>query len=148
MQEVELSQALCTALQVGVVSVLAEWGIKFHSVVGHSSGEMAAAYAAGAITLQSAIILAYYRGKLAKTLEGLGTMASVGLSRPEVAPFLVDHVMVACENSPQNVTISGDSAQIDQVLAHIKSSNPETFCRKMAVRVPYHSGEKEPHPLN
>ncbi|KAL9601094.1 MAG: hypothetical protein Q9179_002982 [Wetmoreana sp. 5 TL-2023] len=60
--DARFSQPLCTALQVGIVSLLRSWGIRPNAVVGHSSGEIAAAFAAGMISLRSAIITAYYRG--------------------------------------------------------------------------------------
>ncbi|XHG07169.1 hypothetical protein AWENTII_010330 [Aspergillus wentii] len=144
--EVELAQPLCTALQLGLVQVFVHWGIQPEAVVGHSSGEIAAAYAAGAITLKSAIIVAYYRGKLAKLQEGSGAMAAIGLSREAVMPFLIETegVVVACENSPQNVTLSGDKEKMEQVLEKIKASLPETFCRRLRVRIAYHSAHMEP----
>lgn len=137
--EVELSQPLCTALQLGLLQILTYWGIKPSTVVGHSSGEIAAAYASGAITMESAIIIAFYRGKLAKLQEGSGAMASIGLTLDEVIPFLLDGVVVACENSPRNVTISGPKDKLAQVISNITAALPGTFCRKLRVQVAYHS---------
>ncbi|KAL3478889.1 hypothetical protein BJX99DRAFT_268945 [Aspergillus californicus] len=137
--EAEFSQPLCTALQIALVNVLSSWGITPSSVVGHSSGEITAAYAAGAITARSAIIIAYYRGKLAKQLEGKGAMAAVGLGRDGVAPYLEDGVVIACENSPQSVTLSGDSFVIDRVIELVKKDLPDTFCRRLRVSTAYHS---------
>lgn len=137
--EVELAQPLCTALQLGLLQILAHWGIQPSTVVGHSSGEIAAACASGAITVESGIVIAFYRGRLAKLQEGSGAMASIGLSHDEVLPFLVDGVVVACENSPRNVTISGPKDQIPAVIRNINAALPETFCRKLRVQVAYHS---------
>ncbi|KAL5046523.1 hypothetical protein BDW71DRAFT_214582, partial [Aspergillus fruticulosus] len=137
--EAELSQPLCTALQIVLVNILSAWGITPSSVVGHSSGEIAAAYASGAITAKSAIIIAYYRGKLAKQVEGKGAMAAVGLSRDQVAPYLEDGVVIACENSPQSVTLSGDSAVVEEVAEAITKDHPDIFCRRLRVSTAYHS---------
>ncbi|KAJ5109662.1 hypothetical protein N7532_002307 [Penicillium argentinense] len=137
--EAELAQPLCTALQVGLVNILREWGIEPHAVVGHSSGEIAAAYAAGAITAQCAIIIAYYRGRLAKSQEGTGAMAAVAMSREDAVPFLKDGVVLACENSPRSVTLSGDKDVLDEVLESIKDQNPDTFTRRLRVSIAYHS---------
>ena len=57
-----VSQTVCTALQIGLVDLMASWSIRPAGTVGHSSGEMAAAYAAGRITAAEAITAAYYRG--------------------------------------------------------------------------------------
>ena len=58
----EYSQPLCTALQIGLTELWRSWGLVPKVVVGHSSGEIGAAYAAGFISLQDAIVIAYYRG--------------------------------------------------------------------------------------
>lgn len=57
------SQTICTALQLALIDLMECWGIKPSAVVGHSSGEMGAAYAAGILTFESALIAAYYRGR-------------------------------------------------------------------------------------
>ncbi|KAL4931451.1 uncharacterized protein BDV17DRAFT_288988 [Aspergillus undulatus] len=137
--EAELSQPLCTAIQIALVNLLSEWGIAPSSVVGHSSGEIAAAYAAGATTAKSAIIVAYYRGKLAKQVEGRGAMAAVGLSREKVTPYLKDGVVVACENSPESITLSGDTAAIDHITGAIAKDYPDILCRRLRVSTAYHS---------
>ncbi|KAL3456975.1 hypothetical protein BJX64DRAFT_296261 [Aspergillus heterothallicus] len=137
--EAEFSQPLCTALQIVLLNILLSWGIKPSSVVGHSSGEIAAAYAAGAITARSAIIIAYYRGRLAKQMEGRGAMLAVGLGRQEVTPYLEDGVIIGCENSPNSVTLSGDSDAIDKVTDVIQKSFPDSLCRRLRVSTAYHS---------
>jgi acyl transferase domain-containing protein len=83
------SQALCTIVQVAIVDLLSEANIKPSAVVGHSSGEIAAAYAAGYISKQDAWKIAYFRGVVALKLSGsndhgCGAMTSVGLSEVEV----------------------------------------------------------------
>ncbi|KAL4735276.1 hypothetical protein BDV11DRAFT_173962 [Aspergillus similis] len=137
--EAELSQPLCTAFQIVLVNILSAWGISPSSVVGHSSGEIAAAYASGAISARSAIIIAYYRGKLAKQLEGKGAMAAVGLSKSRATPYLEEGVVIACENSPQSVTLSGDNAVVDRVVDTIKRDHPDILCRRLRVSTAYHS---------
>ncbi|GLA46024.1 putative PKS/NRPS-like protein biosynthetic cluster [Aspergillus niger] len=135
----EFSQPLCTALQIALIDVLHSWGIRPSSVVGHSSGEIAAAYAAGAITAQSAIIIAYYRGLAAKRQDGTGAMAAVGLSAEDVQPYLQDGVVIACHNSPCSVTLSGDPPAMDTVVNRIKSEFPDVLCRRLKVSIAYHS---------
>lgn len=133
------SQTLCCALQIALVNLLARWGIVPASVVGHSSGEIAAAYAAGAITSRCATALSYYRGLLVEELGQLGAMAAVGLSRGEVATYLQNTVVIACENSPRSVTLSGEERHIEAVLLNIKSDHPEALCRMLSVNRAYHS---------
>ncbi|RAQ68107.1 polyketide synthase, partial [Aspergillus flavus] len=135
----EFSQPLSTAIQICLVNLLATWGIKPASVVGHSSGEIAAAYSSGAITASSAIILAYYRGKLASCHKGTGDMASVGLSQRDILPYLEDGVVVGCENSRQSVTISGEKGKVNHIVNRIRDDFPDAFCRKLHVDIAYHS---------
>ncbi|PYI03858.1 putative polyketide synthase [Aspergillus sclerotiicarbonarius CBS 121057] len=137
--EAEFCQPLCTAVQIGLVNLLASWGVKPVTVVGHSSGEIAAAYAAGALSEGSAIILAFYRGKLAKSQMGIGEMASVGLSSDDIAPYLVDGVVIACKNSPKSVTLSGQTSKIDLIVERIRDELPDVFCKKLGLGIAYHS---------
>ncbi|KNG83279.1 putative polyketide synthase [Aspergillus nomiae NRRL 13137] len=136
--EPEFSQPLCIAIQIGLVNIFAQWGIKPTAVLGHSSGEMAAAYAAQAISATDAIVIAYYRGKFAKSKEGLGGMVAINTSRDMVHPFLREGVVIGCENSPRSVTLSGDKDQIDQTVEDIEQSMPG-ICRHLRVNVAYHS---------
>lgn len=139
MESPELSQPLCTALQIGLVEVLRGWNIHPSAVLGHSSGEIAAAYTTGAITAEQAIKIAYFRGQVAKLLKTEGGMGAVGLGRDAVAKHLEDGVMIACENSPENVTISGDKAAVARVLSHISEAFPSALCRHLRVQAAYHS---------
>ena len=68
-------------------------------------------------------------------------MAAVGLGRDEVASYLVPGVIVACENSPSSVTLSGDVKPLEGVLATLKSEQPDTLARRLKVDMAYHSRE-------
>ncbi|KAF7189209.1 Highly reducing polyketide synthase gloL [Pseudocercospora fuligena] len=135
----EISQPICTAIQIGVTNLIASWGVKAESSVGHSSGEIAAAYAAGALSMDVAITLSYYRGQTIKSHSPSGAMAAVGLSKELIAPLLTHGVTVACENSPRNVTIAGEVEHIDLVLKQISSRYPDALCKKLNVKTAYHS---------
>lgn len=138
-QQPEFSQPICTALQIGLVNLLEGWGITPAAVVGHSSGEMGAAYAAGALTLEEAIIIAYYRGQVTQNYARVGAMAAVGLGREDVVTYLRQGVVLACENSPKSVTLSGDVECLDEVITQVKEDSPEVFARKLRVERAYHS---------
>jgi acyl transferase domain-containing protein len=137
----EFSQPLCTAVQVALVNLIRSWGVKPAGVVGHSSGEIAAAYAANAITTDEAIIIAYYRGQVTKSGKRKGGMAAVGIGRDTITPYLVDGVGVACENSGSSVTLSGDEDVLDNILQRIKQELPDVFVRRLKVEMAYHSRE-------
>jgi acyl transferase domain-containing protein len=133
------AQALATIVQVAVVNLLQIWGISPAAVVGHSSGEIAAAYAAGSITSQEALRIALYRGKVVSELSRPGSMAAVGVGRLDLDKYLCDGVVVACENSPTSVTLSGDSAALDAVLASVSKDMPDVLIRRLKLSVAYHS---------
>jgi acyl transferase domain-containing protein len=122
-----------------MVNILLSWGIRPAAVIGHSSGEVAAAYASGAISMTEAIIIAYYRGRATGEVRQNGGMAAVGLGKDEVNDFLNKDVVVACDNSPQSVTLSGDEDALQAVMKDIKNAKPEAFLRRLKVEMAYHS---------
>lgn len=124
------SQPACTAVQIALVQLLRHWGVVPAAVIGHSSGELTAAFAAGAVSHEDAMRVAYYRGFLATKVCSLvgrpGAMLAVGMSEKDASLFLaecgLDHdITIACVNSPSSVTLSGPSAAILQA--------EEAFCR-------------------
>jgi acyl transferase domain-containing protein len=137
----EFSQPLCTALQIGLVNLLKRMGVSPSSVVGHSSGEIAAAYASGAVSARTAILIAYFRGQAMKCSVRKGAMLAVGLGRDAVCCYLEDGVVIACENSPQSVTLSGDLEATLRVAEKIKKDLSDVPCRRLKVDTAYHSGK-------
>ncbi|KAI0911302.1 hypothetical protein F4823DRAFT_636623 [Ustulina deusta] len=149
--EAAISQPLCTAVQIGLVDLLRASGITMRSVVGHSSGEIAAVYAAGIISARDAIRIAYYRGVYAGLANGpqgqTGAMMAVGLSFDSATdlcetPKYTGRINVAAANSPLSVTLSGDVDAIDEIKAELDAKN--TFARKLNVDTAYHSHHMKP----
>ncbi|KAJ5953151.1 Acyl transferase/acyl hydrolase/lysophospholipase [Penicillium verhagenii] len=135
----ELSQPLCTAIQIALVDTLASLGVQPAAVVGHSSGEIAAAYAAGAITANEAIEVAFQRGQVTMLQTKSGAMAAIGLGSEDVQEYLQPGVVVACENSPKSITLSGDYEAVEAVVAKIKEAHPDVLARQLKVDKAYHS---------
>ncbi|KAK6956533.1 hypothetical protein Daesc_001811 [Daldinia eschscholtzii] len=141
----ELSQPLCTALQIAIYRQFERFGVVPSAVVGHSSGEIAAAYVAGHISLEFALKAAYYRGLVSSTSTSKnGSMAAIGLGARELAAFLPEGVVVACENSPKSSTISGDRELLERTVSNIKEAKPDTFARLLKVDMAYHSHHMDP----
>lgn len=144
-----VSQALCVALQIALVDLLRSWMVVPSAVVGHSSGEIAAAYCAGAISLESAIRIAFYRGvivsQLRKSQPWPCGMMAIGLPATRVQQYLDKisedacdgEISIACINSPNNVTVAGSIKHIDTLKALLDTEN--IFARKLNVDVAYHS---------
>ncbi|KAF4311943.1 putative lovastatin nonaketide synthase protein [Botryosphaeria dothidea] len=141
-----ISQTLCTVLQVALVDTLSAWGVAPVRVVGHSSGEIGAAYAAGALDRESAWKVAYFRGLVSsKPAPSKGTMLAVGASAAEIQPYIEQvnqalpdgELAVACYNSPRSITCSGDEAKIDRLRGLVDDDH--IFARKLKVSNAYHS---------
>lgn len=140
LNEAEFAQPLCTAIQVALVNFLVKIGIFPSAVVGHSSGEIAAAYASGSITADEAIIIAYYRGRCALHSTRTGAMAAVGMGRAEATLYLEDGVVIACDNSPNSVTLSGDMEALETVIEQMKFDDHNVFVRLLKTgSMAYHS---------
>ncbi|RAO74337.1 uncharacterized protein BHQ10_010349 [Talaromyces amestolkiae] len=127
------SQAVCTAVQMAVIDLLYSWNIKPKTVIGHSSGEIAAAYAAGKICYNRAIISSYLRGFSVSLSQKRGGILATSLSRDEAKNVIADMglsgtLSVACVNSPKSSTLSGDIEAIDKVLDALQ--NKGIFARK------------------
>jgi acyl transferase domain-containing protein len=145
----EYSQTATTAVQIAIVELLRSFGIVPSAVIGHSSGEVAAAYCAGAIGEAEAMAIAYHRGRLAATipkrLSAPESMLAVGLGEDSIRPFFIRlksavgevKVTIACLNSPASVTLSGDETQLDLLDQWLKEE--KHFARKLPVSVAYHS---------
>ena len=145
-----LSQPATTAVQIGVVSLLKSWGIYPAKVAGHSSGEFAAAYTVGALSIRSCLMIAYHRGRLASSLCKVesgrgGAMLAIGASAAKVNAMLkkldCGKASVACINGPSLVVVSGDET-IVQVLEEVAGSE-KIFVQKLHTNVAYHSHQME-----
>ena len=149
--DAEISQPACTAVQLALVALLKDWGVTPVAVTGHSSGEIAATYAAGLITFQQAIAVSYFRGQAAAQLsrkqqqEEKGVMLALGVSFEEASKLIEEHAeayaTVAAVNSPNSVTISGDQSAINNV--HKAAEALGLFARKLKVQMAYHSRHME-----
>lgn len=139
----EFSQPLVTALQLGLLEVLKDWRIQPSMVVGHSSGEIAAAVAAGFLSPEDGIKVAYLRGKAASDFQGSSRkdqgMLAVGLGAKDAQQYLklYPKVGIACQNSPKSLTLSGEVADLEGVQGAVKADGH--FARLLMVNLAYHS---------
>lgn len=139
------AQPASTAIQIALVDLLESIGVQPQTVLGHSSGEIAAAYAGGILSQAAAIQVSYYRSFVSKYRDkptsSKGAMLAVGLSEEKVLVYIgqlgYDDICVACVNSPASTTISGNEASIDGL--HNKLQSSSIFSRKLNVDTAYHS---------
>ena len=150
--EAAVSQPLCTALQIALVDTLRAAGIEFAAVVGHSSGEIAAAYTAGYLDAADAIRAAYYRGLHAHRAQGTGAgsgkrgkMMAVGMGWEQATAFCAEFdgaLVAAASNSPTSCTLAGDADAVDKAFARLQQAG--TFARVLQVDTAYHSHHMKP----
>lgn len=149
--EAAIGQPLSTAIQLALTELLKSWGVQPHCVIGHSSGEIAAAYATGALSLENALAIAYFRGLHVSSMMRLvkapqGAMMAVGLSLAEaeteiagLAEQVPASLVVACVNSPSSVTISGRREYVMMLRDTLKERGISATVLK--VEVAYHSSD-------
>src|SRR5262249_13098844 len=112
-------QPVLFALQVGLAALWRWWEVEPAAVVGHSLGEAAAAYVAGALTLEAAARVVVHRSRLQHRLTGRGKMAAVGLTADESATALKgyeDRLALAAVNGPKATVWSGDPTALGEAL--------------------------------
>ncbi|KAL9120671.1 MAG: hypothetical protein Q9187_002770 [Circinaria calcarea] len=129
-----IAQPMVTAIQVAMVELLTSWRVFPKAVIGHSSGEIAAAFAAGEISSAQAIIAAYLRGYVNGLNKVDGAMMAVGLGSEDATSDvhllgLCKKIALACVNSPTSVTLSGDAEAIATLLEDYQ--NRSIFARKL-----------------
>ena len=130
----ERSQPVCTAVQIALTDLLREWGILPQTVIGHSSGEIGAAYAAGHLTANQAILTVFCRGLAVSRSQSVGAMVVVGLNQSKAQEIITelafeDSSRIACINSPESCTLSGDELAMDKL--HSTLQKRSIFARKL-----------------
>ncbi|MBA5775807.1 SDR family NAD(P)-dependent oxidoreductase [Stappia sp. F7233] len=140
-ERAEISQPLLFGVQAALTQSLREKGIAPQAVAGHSVGEVAAAWAADALTLTQAVQVIYARSRYQEQVRGQGTMAALLLSEEESQAAIqesgLDGIEIAAVNSRRSVTISGPTASIDAFAKFARSKR--WALRKLGIAYPFHS---------
>lgn len=145
LHETAIAQPAIFALQVGLTALWKSWGIEPDAVIGHSVGEVAAAHAAGILSLEDAVKVIVHRGRTMDLASSRGRMLGVGMSPQEAADLLrglEDRVSLAAINSPSSVTLSGDPEALD-TLARILEEK-QVFHSFLKVNYAFHSPQMDP----
>ncbi|MEW5983053.1 MAG: type I polyketide synthase [Acidobacteriota bacterium] len=144
MAETQIAQPANFLIQAGLTALWRHYGIRPDVVVGHSVGEVSAAYVSGALSLEDALLVSYHRSRLQQQTAGQGTMLAAGLSEAEAATLIqaFPHVSIGAINSPSAVTLSGDASELRQIAQLLEAQ--QRFNRHVQVEVPYHSVLMEP----
>lgn len=144
MAEPNVSQPANLLLQASLLETWRSLGVEPGAVVGHSVGELAAALAAGALSLEDAFLVCHHRSRLQQRLLGRGGMLATGLSPREARGLLEgleDLVSIASFNSHSSVTLSGDPVTLEEIAAHLERKG--VFQRMLHVGIAYHSPQMD-----
>ncbi|MGO2880389.1 MAG: type I polyketide synthase, partial [Halomonas sp.] len=137
----EIAQPALFALQVALTEWLKAQGIMPTAVFGHSVGEVAAAWAAGALSLEDAVKVIYFRSFYQGKTRGKGEMSAVAMSAEDIAPWLAkpefDQVCLAGINSPKGITLAGNRDQLAELEAAL--SEQGTFAKRLPLDYAFHS---------
>lgn len=142
----DITQLAIFAIQISLASLWESMGVISDVVIGHSLGEVSAAYVAGALSLKDAATIVYHRSQLMKTTEGQGDTLAVGIASDEIHAYLKefeDKISIAGSNSPASCVLSGDCTAITEIQQVFKRNG--IFCRLLeGVNIAFHSHQMEP----
>ncbi|SEM19531.1 Acyl transferase domain-containing protein [Rhodococcus maanshanensis] len=143
LERVEVVQPVLFAVMVSLAQLWRSVGVEPDAVVGHSQGEIAAAYVAGALSLEDAARIVILRSAALTALAGQGAMVSVGLSVEQVDRLLerFDRLAVAVVNGPGSTVVSGDIGQTESFLTECERL--DVRARRIAVDYASHSPQIE-----
>jgi len=148
LNETQYAQPAIFALQCGVTEVLKSWGIVPDAIVGHSIGEISAAYVAGALDFSDACKLVAVRASLMQQATGAGRMASIKMEREALEAELEsypDTLAIAAINSPDTIVVSGDPDAMESLLDKLQDLG--VISVSLPVNYAFHSQQMEPFKL-
>ncbi|WP_167355677.1 type I polyketide synthase, partial [Streptomyces atriruber] len=142
LQQSMYTQTGLFALEVALLELLRDWGVTPGHVMGHSLGEITAAYAAEVLSLSDACALVAARGRLMQALPEGGAMVAVAVGEDETRAYieragLTDSVGIAAVNGPEAVVVSGDEAAAVAVADHFRAAGHRVH--RLAVSHAFHS---------
>jgi acyl transferase domain-containing protein/acyl carrier protein/SAM-dependent methyltransferase/NAD(P)-dependent dehydrogenase (short-subunit alcohol dehydrogenase family) len=145
LQETQIAQPALFALQVALAAVWRSWGIVPDVLVGHSAGEVAAAYLSGALSFEDAVVVICCRSRLMQRATGLGKMAALEITETAAEDLLCmyhDRVSLATVNSPTSIVVSGEVDAIEQIVETVASQGIRA--KILPVDYAFHSPQMDP----
>ncbi|OLT18986.1 hypothetical protein BJF79_47215 [Actinomadura sp. CNU-125] len=135
--DTSFTQPALFAFQIALFRLLESCGLRPDLLIGHSIGEVAAAHAAGVLSLPDAAALVSARGRLMQAARGDGAMFAVQAAEDEVRPLLTEGVDIAAVNAPSATVVSGTAAAAERIAARLAERGRRT--RRLDVRRAFHS---------
>ncbi len=145
LDDTSVAQPLLFAIQVAITRLLALAGVKPAVTTGHSVGEIAAAWAAGALGLEQAIEVICARSKAQALTRGSGRMAALGMTEQAAQELIAElqlDIEIAGINSPGGITLSGNLEELQHVQHAVEPQG--TFFRLLDLDYAFHSRQMDP----
>ncbi|MCZ2392966.1 MAG: SDR family NAD(P)-dependent oxidoreductase [Chitinophagales bacterium] len=145
LKEIDTIQPALLAVEIALAKWWFSIGLDFKAVMGHSMGEIGAAYLAGVISIDVAAAIICTRSQLMKTTSGQGAMAYIALPPSVVSEQFKGReaeIGIGVNNSPSSCVISGTNNIVDEICLHFE--NEGAFVRKIKVDVASHSPQMYP----
>lgn len=134
LDETCFAQPAIFSIQASVAALWRSWGIEPGAVSGHSMGEIAAAFVAGALSLEDAIKVSYFRSRLLNENASTGRMVAVEMPLAEAESLVANHgkrLWIAAVNSQRSIVLSGEPDTVDAIAAELRSR--DIVCRTLRV---------------
>ncbi|EGC35225.1 hypothetical protein DICPUDRAFT_152464 [Dictyostelium purpureum] len=142
-QEIIIAQPSNVMIQVSLFELYKHWGVKADLIVGHSLGEISAAYCSGMIDFETLCYLTYNRSIAQNKTTGSGRMLSISISAEK---YIQDYsskypsLEISCYNSPSSIVISGNENVLKEIIADLKSK--DIFCTMLGTLSSFHTSSQ------
>ncbi|MFB9689485.1 aminotransferase class III-fold pyridoxal phosphate-dependent enzyme [Amycolatopsis plumensis] len=141
----DIAQALHFTVQSGLAALWSSFGLRPAAVIGHSAGEPTAAYVSGMLDFDAAVALVATRGAVMQHAAADRRMVAVAAAPDEIADLLArcpEDVVLAVDNGPRNVTLSGPTASVEQLAARLQADGHRA--RLLSIRFGSHHPDLAP----
>ncbi len=143
-----VTQPAIFALQAGLVARWRAWGVEPAAVLGHSFGEVGAAWTAGVLSLREAAHVIFHRARLSGETEGSGGILALGVTPSKARALMARHgtrrIEIAAVNGSEMVSLAGDRTELDQLAATLQREEPDLFCKPIRMAYAPHTSLMEP----